>query len=90
MLASVNPTQFYYKFRTANNEKLDGSLGLGKEAIPSPLPERPGLPLLFLCPQGLLDLEGNVASVLVHLVKRDQNATNMLDTSTTAHDNMCT
>ncbi len=30
----------------------------------------------------MLDLEGNLASVLVHLVKRDQAATNMLDTST--------
>lgn len=38
--------------------------------------------------QGLLDLEGNPASVLVHLVKRDQAATNMLDTSTGAQDAM--
>jgi hypothetical protein len=35
--------------------------------------------------QGLLDLEGNLASVLVHLVKRDQAATNMLDSFTDAH-----
>ena len=34
--------------------------------------------------KGLLDLEGGIASILVHLVKRDQNATNMLDTSTDA------
>ncbi|KAL5500251.1 hypothetical protein EMCRGX_G011776 [Ephydatia muelleri] len=32
---------------------------------------------------GLLELEGNVASVLVHLVKRDQHATAMLDHSAT-------
>lgn len=32
--------------------------------------------------KGLLDLEGSLASILVHLVKRDQNATDMLDTST--------
>ena len=32
--------------------------------------------------KGLLDLEGNLASILVHLVKRDENATEMLDTST--------
>ena len=32
----------------------------------------------------MLDLEGSLASVLVHLVKRDQPATNMLDTSTDA------
>jgi inositol hexakisphosphate/diphosphoinositol-pentakisphosphate kinase len=31
--------------------------------------------------KGLLALEGNLASILVHLVKRDQNATMMLDTS---------
>ena len=36
-----------------------------------------------LNPQGLLELEGNVASVLVHLVKRDQHATAMLDHSAT-------
>ena len=36
----------------------------------------------------MLDLEGNLASVLVHLVKRDQAATNMLDTSTDAQDAM--
>ena len=40
------------------------------------------------CPQGLLDLEGSLASVLVHLVKRDQAATNMLDTFTDAQDAM--
>ena len=34
--------------------------------------------------QGLLDLEGSLASVLVHLVKRDQAATNMLDSFTDA------
>ena len=33
--------------------------------------------------QGLLELEGNVASILVHLVKRDQHATAMLDHSAT-------
>ena len=38
--------------------------------------------------KGLLDLEGNLASTLVHLVKRDQNATNMLDTSTSAQEAM--
>ena len=37
----------------------------------------------FLTPQGLLELEGNVASILVHLVKRDQHATAMLDHSAT-------
>ena len=35
-----------------------------------------------------MDLEGNPASVLVHLVKRDQAATNMLDTSTDAQEAM--
>ena len=38
--------------------------------------------------QGLLDLEGSLASVLVHLVKRDQAATNMLDKFTDAQDAM--
>ena len=38
--------------------------------------------------QGLLDLEGSLASVLVHLVKRDQAATNMLDSFTDAQDAM--
>eukprot|EP00731_Ephydatia_muelleri_P011804 Em0006g698a len=33
--------------------------------------------------KGLLELEGNVASILVHLVKRDQHATAMLDHSAT-------
>ena len=32
--------------------------------------------------KGMLDLEGELASILVHLVKRDENATAMLDTST--------
>ena len=32
--------------------------------------------------KGLLDLEGNLASILVHLVKRDENATEMLDSAT--------
>ena len=41
-----------------------------------------------MCMQGLLDLEGNLASVLVHLVKRDQAATNMLDSFTDAQDAM--
>ena len=31
--------------------------------------------------KGMLDLEGELASILVHLVKRDENATAMLDTS---------
>ena len=44
--------------------------------------------LSLLHSQGLLDLEGNLASTLVHLVKRDQNATNMLDTSTSAQEAM--
>lgn len=34
--------------------------------------------------KGLLDLEGNMASILVHLVKIDQDATYMLDTSSDA------
>ena len=33
-------------------------------------------------------MEGSLASVLVHLVKRDHEATNMLDTSTRAQDAM--
>ena len=31
--------------------------------------------------KGLLDLEGSLASVRTHLVKRDQHATDLLDTS---------
>ena len=38
--------------------------------------------------KGLLDLEGNLASILVQLVKRDQNATNMLDTSNDATEGL--
>ena len=38
--------------------------------------------------KGLLDLEGNLASILVQLVKRDQNATNMLDTSSDATEGL--
>ena len=36
--------------------------------------------------QGLLDLEGSLASVRTHLVKRDQHATDLLDTSNGADD----
>ena len=49
--------------------------------FPTPPPPSPHI-------QGLLDLEGSLASVLVHLVKRDQAATNMLDTFTDAQDAM--
>jgi inositol hexakisphosphate/diphosphoinositol-pentakisphosphate kinase len=36
--------------------------------------------------KGLLDLEGSLASVRTHLVKRDQHATDLLDTSNGADD----
>lgn len=36
----------------------------------------------------MLDLEGNLASILVHLVKRNEAVTDMLDTSTDAQDAM--
>ena len=36
--------------------------------------------------QGLLDLEGSLASVRTHLVKRDQHATDLLDTSNGADE----
>ena len=38
--------------------------------------------------QGLLDLEGSLASVRTHLVKRDQHATDLLDTSNGAEEEM--
>ena len=41
---------------------------------------------LCVCVQGLLDLEGSLASVRTHLVKRDQHATDLLDTSNGADD----
>ena len=43
---------------------------------------------MCVCVQGLLDLEGNIASILVHIVRQDQAATNMLDTFTGAQDAM--
>ena len=38
--------------------------------------------------KGLLDLEGNMASILAHLVKMDQNTTDMLDTSSDAAESL--
>lgn len=38
-------------------------------------------PPISMAMQGLLELEGSLASVLVHLVKRDREASAMLDAS---------